>query len=480
MKKQQVEAKVCELSFYEFVKIFWSTIIKEQPIYNWHIEYLCDELQKIAKRVKQRLPCEYDTIVNIPPNSTKSTICSQMFPVWCWVLDPTIKIITGSYSMSLATRDAVLSRDIIRSEKFIELFPIISIKQDTDNKTDYQNNQTGARTATSVGGSIIGRHAHLIIIDDPLNPNNVPSDAELNNANSWVDYVSTTRKTDSKVSAFVLVMQRLNEKDPSGHLLQMKGRDIHHICLPAIITDDVKPANLKEKYVNGLLDPVRIDHKDLEKKKIGLGSYAYAGQFLQSPAPSDGGIIKKEWFQKFNMIELTAKAKKTNQELTWDFTIDGAFTKDKSNAQSAILAYCYFENNLYIRDVLGVWEETPEFIKTLIEFVSRNGYSNESTIRVEPKATGLPVAQIIKAETNLNIVFDKSPTADKVVRVRSVTPFMESLRVHLLSNAGWVDDFTHQCITFPNGRLKDKVDCLTMAISNITQTQGKVLEYGFM
>lgn len=49
-----VEASLCRDSFFDFVQRFWSEIISEEPVWNWHIGYLCNELQRVAERVQQR------------------------------------------------------------------------------------------------------------------------------------------------------------------------------------------------------------------------------------------------------------------------------------------------------------------------------------------------------------------------------------------------------------------------------------------
>lgn len=476
LSANKAEAELCRRSFYFFLKTFWSVIIQEEPVYNWHIKYICDELQKEAYRIKKRLPAPFDAIIiNVPPGSTKSTICSQMFPIYCWIIDPSIKIITASNTKDLATRDSTISRDILRSEKFAALFPELIIKGDQDNKAKYENTNNGKRIATSIGGSIIGEHSHISIIDDPLNPKETPSDGQIKAANAYCDYVMSTRKINKKVSTFVLVMQRLNENDPSGHLLANKDLRIKHICLPASDSEHVKPKQLRGEYDGGLLDPQRLDHEDLAKAKAGLGSYAFAGQFGQTPSPQGGGILKSGWFGYFDMSELRRKAKALDEPIVWDFTIDGAYTSNTANDQTAILSYCSFENDIYIRAVQGWWLEMPELIKAIKEFVQMNGYSPSSRIYVEPKANGLSIVQTIKRESKLNVIIDKAPSKDKIARARSVAPVIEAGRVYVLRNGMWVEDYFHQVDNFPNGKLKDKVDVTVMALQRFNENRGGIL-----
>ncbi len=468
-----VEAELCRRRFYDFFNLFWGEIIEDELVENWHIEYLCDELQKLAIRVKNRQEKEYDLIINIPPGTTKSTICTIMFPIWCWVIDPTIRIITGSHSSDLATEHASKSRDILRSDKFMEMFPEVREKDDQKRVTHYENTRNGSRTTTSVGGSIIGKHAHIIIIDDPIDPEKAEGEKTRKKANRWQDRTLSTRKADKKVTPTILIQQRLHTQDMSGHLLKKskeKGKKIKHICLPARVSDEITPKALKINYVKGLLDPHRLGEKELADAEIDLGSYGYSGQMQQKPSPEGGGKLKGDWFVIYGLTGLITRAKEESgrdESLVWNFVVDGAYTDDKKNDATAIMAYCEFQNDLWIREVASVWMEMPDLLKFIPEFVHRNGYNRGSSIFVEPKASGISTVQMIKRKTKLNIIQDKSPTTSKIIRVNTISPFCEARRVHVIAGAAWKDKFIHQCETFPQNDEDNEVDCLVMAIDKI-------------
>ena len=147
----QVVADECRKSFFYFVKMFWDVIISEKPIYNWHIPYLCDELQKLSVSIINREPKPYDLIINIPPGTTKSTIVTIMFPVWLWINDPTLRAITNSYSGGLSIEHATKSKDIIQSDKVRKLFPEIILRRDKQGKQHF----TTLFTATGKKARII-------------------------------------------------------------------------------------------------------------------------------------------------------------------------------------------------------------------------------------------------------------------------------------------------------------------------------------
>ena len=454
-----IRAELCRRSFYQFVQDFWETIIPDAPHYNWHIKYLCDELQRIGMNVRDRKPKEYDLIINIPPGTTKSTICTIMFPVWCWTIDPTLRFITGSYSSDLSTEHAVKSRDIVRSDKFKQYYPTLALKIDKDNKMSYENNYTGSRTATSVGGTITGKHAHILVIDDPLNPKKAASETERLNANEWFDKTLSTRKVDKAITPTILIMQRLHENDCTGHLLLKRDKSIKHICLPAEVSDHIAPPELRENYVDGLLDVTRLNRSILKELRTDLGSYGYAGQIMQRPAPDEGGLLKKEWFGIIDYHELTQR----HPHIQWDTFIDSAYTSKTENDPTAIMSCAYVQHTLYIRESRQYWLEFPQLLNEIKNFNSRSGNLGRNTTYVEPKAGGLSIIQQLRMETSLNVIELEPPKDDKMTRVNAISPFVEAKRVCLV-RGDWNDNFLSECAQFPNGLHDDQVDNLTAAI----------------
>ena len=412
------------------------------------------------------LPKTKDLIINVPPGTSKSSIVTILFPVWAWLQIPSLRFITSSYSASLSIFHSIKSRDVIRSDWFQKRFGhIFQMKADQDSKTVFENDKTGLRITTSVGGSVTGKHADILIADDPINVQDSVSQLALQDCNYWWDHTISTRLTDQKRSLKIIVMQRLNEKDLSGYCLENKKGQYELICMPGEETDAIYPKELKKHYVNGMLDPKRLDEQVMESLKLSLGTLGFTGQINQSPASIEGNLIKRDWFGRFTLNDLIAKVNGT--PLYWNFTMDGAYTKDKLNDPSALLSYAIFENNIYIRDVISVWKEMPDLLNFLPEFCNRNGYNTGSRIYIEPKANGLSAAQMLRHTSNLNVVIDKSPTTDKIARVNACSPLIESRRVFLLQDAPWLEPFLHQCTMFPNARHDDEVDCLTMAVDKI-------------
>lgn len=457
-----VVAEQCRRNFHRFFLEFWETIEAVDLVPNWHIGYLCDQLQEVYE-AWARKEGQPDMLVNIPPGTSKSTTVTQLFPAWLWLKHPPLRVISSSYAAALSVSHAVKSRDCVMSPKFQRLFPgLIEAKDDQDGKTDYRNTRGGQRFSTSTTGAVTGNHADFILIDDPVNPLAGASEAGRLAAEGHLKTLST-RKTDKARSVTIMVMQRIHEQDPAGRWLAA-GRPLRHICLPGEVGEQVRPVALAERYTAGLLDEKRLPYPVLQGLKTALGSYGYAGQVQQLPAPDEGGILKKAWFRTVTwqqFLDLPGAA-----GAVWDFDADTAYTADQQNDPSALLASCYLGQTLYVRHVSEHWLEFPELKRTLPELVQAHGYTLRSKLHVEPKASGKTVVQELRSITQLNVVEAPTPTGSKVERVHAAAPFIEAGRVVLIDGS-WNGPLIAQAASFPNAAHDDMLDTVTQAIARV-------------
>jgi predicted phage terminase large subunit-like protein len=459
LHEDALAASICRDSFFEFVREFWDIIINEDPIYNWHIEYLCNFLQDVAMRVKDRLPAIHDyIIINVPPGSTKSSLVSVMYPMWVWTIDQSQRFICSSYSSTVALDLADRSRRIFRSEKFRRYFPEILPDPDNDSKSQFKNQHGGERYATSTGAGITGVHAHQLIWDDPLNPQTAASEADRKTAITYLDETLPTRKVDKLLVPTIIIMQRLHENDPTGHLLEKAKASsdirVFHICLPAEASANIKPASLKKNYKDGLFDPKRLPHQAIRKLRAQLGTYAASGQLDQLPSPAEGGILKKRWFETVD--------KTIPRDATIKFRLDTAYTEKQKNDPSGFFSYFMENGTMYIVNAEEQYMEFPDLEKYIPVYAKNNGYSHHSTIKVEPKASGKSVVQQLKLLPGINIMEGRVPVDDKETRVNSISATCESGRIKLI-RGGWNENFLSQIGAFPNGLHDDMLDCLVEA-----------------
>ncbi len=459
---EQLKAELCKRSFYYFVQSFWDIIIAETPIWNWHIAYLCSKAQALVERVAKREAKDKDIIINIPPGTSKSTIFTIMLPAWAWAVDPTLRILTISYSDTLATEHALKSRDIIRSDRYRNYFPYIEVKKDKDNKTNYENTNNGQRMAAGLSGTITGIHAHLILIDDPINPKQAASEAECNTANMLLDSTLSTRKVDKQVTVTLLIMQRLSANDPTAHLLS-KQKNINHICLPAEAMDEVSPVELRDRYIDGLLDPYRLNKNILQELRIDLGSAGYAGQVAQRPAQK-GGSIWQKWFKEVPDHLFPPKSSLMYYGTDWDL----AYTKDDANAASAYISAGKLKQAIYIDDLGWDWLEFPALIN-LMKIKPSPHY-------IEAKASGKSAKQTLVTH-GIPAIEVKVEGGDKIARANMATPVAEAGMVYIRQSLA--DKLYHDprqgILLFPNSKYKDVADVLAQCLQRLANKSRKLI-----
>lgn len=467
--------ELCRRSLYNFLQTFWDVVSAHTFLGNWHIEFLCKELEVVARQVGARQPRTHDLIVNVPPGSTKTITCSIMFPVWCWTQWPWMRFITASYSGQLSLESAEMSRDLIRSSLFQDIYPDLDIREDKDTKSNFKivkrtlqgrNIVTmggGSRYSTSVGGTLTGFHGDILIVDDPLNPSQAASDIELANANRWCEQTLSTRKTDKAVSTTIYIMQRLHQDDPSGHLLEKQKENIRHICIPGearTFRHKISPAELYTHYVDDLMDPRRMSWDVLKDLEADLGQYAYAGQIGQDPTPPGGGMFKVDHFTFVDKLPPAGAVVRTVRY--WDKAATegaGAWTVGVKMSQLTT-------GKWLVEDVKrGRWgtAEREGIIKAVAE---ADGVHVTIWMEQEPGSGGKDSA----ASSILGLAgfaaYAERPTGDKAFRADPYSVQVNNGNVQLLK-ADWNRDYIEELRFFPYSTYKDQVDASSAAFMKL-------------
>lgn len=476
---RELRKRQCTRSFYEFVlDAYRALFLDDQLIPNWHIQYLCDEIQTAVEGVIGRKKKKYDLIINIPPRSLKSFICTVCLPAWAWIQKPNLKFIGASYSGDLSLKHNIMTKEIITSQWYQKNWgKHVQIANTMNTKEYFETTMRGFRACTSTGGSVTGTGGDIIIVDDPVNPKKAESDVERETANRFYDTSLSTRLDQPGIGIFIIVMQRLHQYDLTGHLLKKSPEKYKHICIPAEERDNISPPSLEKYYTDDpsggsrLFFPARFSREWLDSIRSDMGSREYSGQMLQSPRLDGGGLVNASWFGRFRLNEIP-------NDVRWNFVIDTAYTEKKVNDPSAIMAYCEYNDNFYIRGFSRVYFELPRLVKHIGNYTKEMGYSSRSRIYIEPKASGLSAVQQLRHSTRLNIIIDDPPKDDKVSRISDVSAVIEAGRVHLLEDASWVDDFLEEVEVFPNGKHDEAIDLLSMSLKKFQKSRKKI-KYSF-
>lgn len=448
-----IEAELCRESFFDFIER-----IAPGYEFNWHHRVLIDALQRLAERKYKRL------IVMMPPRHGKSLTVSDLFPAWCLARNADEKVIAASYSLDLASFFNRQCQRTMTGEKYKRLFPETRLKETGQTGEGVRNNhrfdivgRNGHYVSAGVGGGITGVGATIAIIDDPVK-NAAEADSKTYRDNGW-EWYTTTFKTRFEPGAVEVICQtRWHEDDLAGRVLaQIKPGDTgtEVVSLPALCEQ-------KEQFrgIGEALWPERFSRDELLGKKDESGSRTWNALYQQRPAPDEGNLIKRDWFDFYDPKKVDLSGIAPN------FFFDTAYTDKETNDPTAGIAYVKKGDDYYILECRAEWLEFTEQTEFISDFCEDNGYTRRSLVRVEPKATGKSVVQVLKRQTGLNIMEADAPKESKVSRVNSIAARLEAGRVLLPKGAAWVAGFLDECAAFPNAAHDDRIDCLTGMILN--------------
>lgn len=464
--KTAVERSICKKSFFQFFKMFWKTISGEPLVLNWHIRYLCDEMQTMAERVFNRQEKLFDYCINISPSSSKSSLISVLLPAWIWTNMPSCQIITCSYAFPLASDLSQKSRDVISSELYRKLFPEIQLRGDKNMKHHYQNTLGGWRYACGIDGIATGFHAHIIIIDDPLDPTRAMSEIELRAANTFVNDTLDSRKVQAANCPMILVMQRLSIEDTTEVFL--KRKKLNHICIPAEMSDDIRPKELEQFYVNGLMDPIRLSRGVLAEKKA-KGDHYYGTQFMQSPLPVGGGLFKTERIKR-------AHTPKHFQSMVraWD---KAASISQRAAYTCGTLLGLDYEDRVWVLDVVrGRWDSFDREQK-ILQVAKKDGKNVRVVLEQEMGSGGAESANnTMKRLMGHKVTIIKVTAAGggKEDRAEPLSVQMNASNLWVPLEIDWWDEWINEFKHFPNSKYKDQVDSAAHAFNELTKKKKRI------
>ena len=430
----------CEKSLLFFTRyIFKENSGARFEVAKFHIA-LANTLEKVNKGDIKRL------IINIPPRYGKTELAVKMYISWTLANNPKARFIHLSYSDALALDNSSLTREYIQSDAYQRLWQL-QLKKDSQSQKKWYTIQGGGVYATASGGAITGFGAGnggAIIIDDPLKPDDAISDVKRKFINNRYNTTIRSRVNDREVP-IIVIMQRLHEDDLSGFLLDgNSGEKWHHLKLAAIDKKNKPLWSSKHSF------------KELENIRQ-ADRYTFAGQYMQEPAPEEGGEWRKEWFNIISKAEIPA-------DVQWEMYVDGAYTKDTKNDPTGIQISGRSGDNLYVLKSIDKYLEMPELKSFITNFIKSCGV-DVNIILVEPKASGKSLVQLLRRETNYNVSEIKTDFVrySKIERARASSPFIEGGRVYLIKDH-WNDAYLQQVATFPNAKHDEHIDVTSYAI----------------
>ena len=418
---------------------------------NWHIDAIAHQLERVHSGEIKRL------IITMPPRCLKSTAASVAFPAWLLGKDPRRRILAVSYSEGLAEKLALDCLKVIEAPWYRECFPATRLKQGRTARADFETTRGGGRFSTSVGGSLTGRGGDIIILDDPHKPEEATSDAKRNQVIDWWKSTLLSRQNNPMSDPIIVIQQRVHEADLAGVLLEQGGWE--HLNLPAIAEEreviDLGRGGRIVREEGDLLHASRLSKDLLDRKKEEQGSYVFAAQYQQRPAPREGGLLKWQWFKKYETpIKRGSKGRVVQ---SWDTAIKA----DQSNDYSVCTTWFIRGNHAWLLDVYREKLEFPALQRCVIYLAQQH---RAATVLIEHAGSGIQLLQTFRQNGYPNVVGIKSRD-DKKTRLMAVTPIIESGRVAIPEDAPWMAEFRRELTLFPNVKHDDQVDSVSQFLS---------------
>jgi len=452
-----IDRELCGRKLKPFIEAAWHVVEPgRQFVDNWHIDAIADHLEAVRSEQIRNL------VITMPPRHMKSLTVSVFFPVWWWTTEPHIQFLYSSYSQILATRDSLKCRRIVQHPWFQARWgDVFSMTGDQNLKMRFENDQSGYRIATSVGGTATGDGGDVVACDDPHNIKDAESEAIRGSTVDWWDQVMSTRLNDPKTGRRIVIQQRTHEEDLAGHLIEKGWTELRlpaefepeHRCI-IDVTGFKDPRTERDE----LLWPERMGREDLNELKLDLGPYGSAGQLQQRPAPLEGGIYKREWIREFQWDEgnpvVDGKTYPIKNMIRVGFVDLAASMRESADFTNIdIYAGERATKRLFKLHEINARMEAPEILTTLEQIRDDYGLAK---IFIESAGFQLAFCQLAR-RAGLPIEELKADR-DKIARALGAVPLWSRGLFWVPAHADWRVARDRELFTFPNVKHDDRCD----------------------
>ena len=446
--------------FLTFVKVFAPTLVSDFKM-GKHIKLLCSKLQGVVDGDIKRL------MVFLPPRSSKSLICSKLFPAWYIGNFSNHEIMSVSHSDQLASDFGRTVRDIVNTEKFQRIFKGVALRSDVKAAGKWKTNKNGSYYAAGVRSQVAGRGANIALLDDVMSEEDSFSQTGRKYIKEWYPAGLRTRLMPN--GSIIIINTRYHYDDLCGWLLKQEKTAEQNtypwevISIPAWLNEEA--AELLDLPVGSSYFPewksdeiLRIDEQEIRASN---GARYWNSLYMQDPSPDDGGIIKKKYIQWWE-YEDPPECEFIIQ--TYDTAFSTSRTADFSVIQTWGIFHDYDEDEGHSSHLILLGNTRGRYEYPELRRIAQDLYREfrPDVCIIEKKASGQSLIQDMR-RAGLPVL-DYLPDKDKVARVYASTPMMEAGRVWLPKNKIWADDLFSECMSFPNGSHDDQVDCMTMAV----------------
>ena len=434
--------------FMSFVKKVWPNFIEGS-----HHKRMAKAFERVASGECKRL------IINMPPRHTKSEFASYLLPAWFLGNFPHKKIIQSSNTGELAVGFGRKVRNLVDQDVYTEIFPGVGLQQDSKAAGRWNTNKGGDYFAIGVGGTVTGKGADILIIDDPHSEQEAAMAASnpdiYDKVFEW--YTSGPRQRLQPGGSIVIVMTRWAARDLTGQVLksaaQRSGEEWEVIEFPAILPS------------GNPLWPEFWPLSELEALREELPNSKWQAQYQQNPIGNESAIVKRDWWKWWEKDDPPVCDYVLQ---SWDTAFEKNNRADYSAGTTWGIFNCEEDNfapNIILLNTYKKRVEFPELKRDVLR--EYNEYEPDSLI-VEKKASGAPLIYDLRAMGIPVQEYTPGKGQDKIARLNSVSDIIASGKVWV-PQTRWAEELVDEVAAFPSGEHDDLVDATTLALMRFRQ-----------
>lgn len=410
-------------------------------------------LEQVEQKKLKRL------ILTVPPRHGKSQLTSRMFPAWFLGRNPYMSLMFATYNEPFAEDFGREVRAMVESDPFRLVFPEFSLRKGGASASRLQTDKGGLAAFVGRGGSITGRGADVLIIDDPIKDHKeAASGAIRNDLWTWFNDTAMTRlMTDD--SCVIIIMTRWHEDDLIGRLTNKdnpcysakEAKQWKIINIPALAEED----DVLGRKIGDALWPTRFGRDYLLSVK-NRSPRSFSALYQQRPSPEDGDFFTRGMIKTYVPSELP-------KNLRIYASSDHAVTVKQENDFTCLLIVGVDEyDNIWVLDCWWQKAKTDRVVEAMIDKMEQwqplVWWAGNDQIS---RAIGpFLFKRMRERKVYVNVSQSTERGGDKMQKAQAIQGRMAMGCVLFPVQASWFQKAQDELLKFPNAKFDDFVDAL--------------------
>lgn len=404
-----------------------------------------------------------------------SELVSRRLPAWFLGRHPEQNVVVATYNDDFAMDFGSDVRAIMTSPQYRQIFPEMQgavarnrygeksspLAKGGAAKNRLQTTKGGMATFVGVGGSLTGRGAHLLIIDDLIKSyEEARSQAFRDRAWDWFTKVAMTRRMGKKL--VIITFTRWHPDDIIGRLTDPENEHYNRtlaekiklIDLPAIAGED-DPLGREEGEP---LWPDWYGREFLEEQRQ-LDPLGFEALYQQRPSVADGVLFRREHIQYYGPDE-PVKTPDLDDLRIYCASDHAVSTAQRADRTCLLKVGIDKQSNIFILDAWWKKATTDAVVEAMLTMGGANPrplvwWAEKGHIS---KSIGPFLRKRMNETNTFFAVSEVTPAGDKEQRAQAISARMAMGKVYWPRNKAWTEKAIAECLAFPNGLHDDFVD----------------------